>query len=184
MKTIKYILPVLILLTACRPDGKNPDIDGGLKLYDSIFVSADLQWHKQYYPNLDCEVFSIDLLSEGLAFDSAFHINGTGCNLYISDIFLPCNSMTLQDGLYHMDTTAQPYTFLPYMYFEGEVTGTYLLDIKNSNLNRIIGFTAGEMKVHHSNGDINLDITLYVDTANNSQASTYHATYHGPAIYR
>ena len=181
MKILKFILPAFILLTACHPDGKNPDIDNVFGNYDSVFVSADLQWHKNFYPNLACEVFSMDLLCNGLIFDSTHHIMGTGYNLYLSDIFLPNDTSRLIDGTYRMDTTAQPFTFLPYMYFEGEITGTYLLDIQNDNISRIIGFTKGEMKIQHIDNDIHIDLLLFTDSTN---LPRYHATYCGPAIYR
>ena len=183
MKIAKYILPILILLAACDPvnQGNKPSGSSILGSYDSTYVIADLQWHHKYYPNLECEVFSTDLLSDGLEFDSAHHIIGSGLNLYISDIFLPSNTTTLQDGTYRMDTTAQPYTFLPYMYFEdGNITGCYMLDIQENKIQRIIGFTAGEMTITTEEDDILLDIVLFLEDS----TSRYHATYQGPAIYR
>lgn len=181
MRIIKYILPILLFLAACNPthNGDEPQPDSGMSAYDSIYYSADIQHHGNYYPGLDCEVFSIDLLSDGLAFDSSYHIHGSGLNLYLSDIFLPDGVSTLQDGIYHMDTTAQPFTFLPYMHFEGNVTGCYLLDIKEDNIQTIIGFTAGEMTVTTVGEEMVLDFVLYVDST-----SRYHATYHGQALYR
>lgn len=181
MKIIKHILPILFLITACDPThkGDDPQPNNGMLAYDSIYYTADIQQHGNYYPGLECEVLSIDLLSDGLAFDSSYHIQGSGLNLYLSDIFLPDSVNTLQDGIYHMDTTAQPFTFLPYMYFEGNITGCYLLDIKEDNIQKIIGFTAGDMTVTTIGEEIALDFVLYVDST-----SRYHATYHGQALYR
>lgn len=183
MRIIKFILLALVLLffAACHSNGNNSDIEHSLSSCDSVFIEADLQWHQQYYPGLDYQVFSLDLLSNGLAFDSAYHISGTGYNLYLSDVFLPSHVSTLQDGTYRMDTTAQPYTFLPYLDFEGEITGTYLLDINTDKIRRIIGFTDGEMTVQHDEDLICLDIILYIDS---THTECYHATYRGAAIYR
>jgi len=180
MKIIKYILPLFVLLAACDPlkHKEEPQTNGNLSYYDSVYVTADVQWHKNYYPNLDCEVFSIDLLSEGLSFDSTYHIQGSGLNLYISDIFLPDSTTTLQDGIYRMDTTAEAFTFLPYMYFEGNITGTYLLEVDNSSIKRHVGFISGEMTVENIGEEILLDIILSDST------SHYHATYQGPILYR
>lgn len=174
-----YILLLLVVLTACHTPTRKPHVDS-IALYDSVYVSADLQWHKQYYPLLDRQVFSIDLLSDGLSFDSAYHIQGTGLNLFFSDIFLPMNSNTLQDGVYRMDTTAEANTFLPYQYFEGgNITGCYMLDIQESKIQRIIGFTAGELEITSLGDDIRLNATLYL-----ADSTLYRATYQGPALYR
>ncbi len=179
MKKGYIILLLLAMLTACQHGNKNETEDA--MPYDSIYVIADLQWHKQYYPLLDRQVFSVDLLTEGLAFDSAYHITGTGLNLYFSDIFLSMTDSVLQEGIYCMDTTTQVRTFLPYKDFEGgNITGCYMLDIQESQIQRIIGFTAGELQLEYiSEKDICLDILLYT-----TDSTRYHATYQGPANYR
>lgn len=182
MKIFHIILPILILFSACDPFSKNPPSpNGGGELigYDSIYVIADIQWHKQYYPKLDKQVFSIDLLTEGLAYDSAYHITGTGTNLYFSDIFLPLTDTLLQEGIYQMDSTAEARTFLPYMHFEGNITGCYMLDIQESQVKRIIGFTAGEFEISYLGEDIRMDLLLYL-----TDSTRYRATYQGPASYR
>lgn len=181
MKRINYLLILLLLITSCRPNsGNRPEVENVLSMYDSVYVVADIQYHQHYYPNLDCEVYSIDLLSDGLSFDSAYQIVGSGMNLYISDVFLPDSCTTLQEGVYQMDTTAQPYTFLPYMHFEGSVTGCYMLDIRESQMNRIIGFSDGRMEIRWlDNDDIQMDILLYLP-----DSSRYHASYQGPALPR
>lgn len=167
-----YLLPLLLLFSACQSNNAPKPL---VEPIDSIYTIADIQWHKQYYPLLEQQVFSIDLLSEGLSFDSANHIVGTGYNLYLSDIFLPLTDTLLQAGTYRMDTTAASYTFLPYMDFEGAITGTYLLDIQESKIHRIIGFTAGEMQLEWlSDEDIRVECWLYT-----ADSTRYHATYQG-----
>ncbi len=178
MRFYKNILPLLfLLLTACHPQ-TNPPVDT-LGQYDSVYVIADLQWHKQYYPLLERQVFSLDLLSEGLSFDADYHIVGSGCNLYFSDIFLFMTDTVLPDGCYQMDTLANIQTFLPYMQFEGGVTGCYMLDIKENQIQRILGFTAGEFEITTLGEDIRLDISLYLP-----DSTRYHAIYQGPFNYR
>ena len=175
----EYILLLLILMAGCRYQSNRPDVDNIVQ-YDSIYVIADMQWHQQYYPLLDRQVFSIDLLSEGLDFDSAHHIMGTGLNLYFSDIFMSMTDNELQEGLYRMDTTTAAQTFLPYQYFEGgNITGCYMLDIEESKIQRIIGFTAGEFTLTSLGEDIRMDISLYTE-----DSTRYHAIYQGPAHYR
>lgn len=179
MKKEYILLLLLILVTGCRYQPNRPDVDNIVQ-YDSIFVIADMQWHKQYYPLLDRQVFSIDLLSEGLDFDSAHHIMGTGLNLYFSDIFMSMTDNELQEGLYRMDTTTAAQTFLPYQYFEGgNITGCYMLDIEESKIQRIVGFTAGEFTLTSLGEDIRMDISLYTE-----DSTRYHAIYQGPAHYR
>lgn len=178
MNRLSILIGLLLILFACKPPTPIDHIDV-LATYDSVYTTADIQWHKQYYPLLDQQVFSIDLLSDGLAFDSAHHIVGTGVNLYLSDIFLPIEYTKLQNGTYRMDSTAAPYTFLPYMYFEGNSTGCYMLDIEESQIKRIIGFTNGYVEMQSTGKDIQMNFTLYL-----ADSTCYHATYQGPAIYR
>lgn len=178
MKRVKYIFPILILFASCNHNNNKdePAFDKLMNEYDSTYVIADIQRHDQFYPLLKRQVFSLDLLSNGLSFDSTNHIVGTGCNLYISDIFLPLSDTCLQIGTYQMDTTATDYTFLPYMNFEGEITGCYLLDIQANKIQRIIGFTAGQMQLKYiGENDIHIDILLYT-----ADSTRYHATYQGP----
>lgn len=182
MKKLKYIFLIIIVLAACNPHSHNnePNINKTIADYDSVYLIADVQWHKQFYPLLERQLFSIDLLSDGLSFDSTHHIVGTGCNLYLSDIFLPINQTYLQNGTYTIDTTAGNFTFLPYMNFEGEITGCYLLDIQENKIQRIIGFTAGKMQLSYINKEnIHIDLSLYT-----ADSTHYHAIYQGPANYK
>lgn len=179
MKHGYIILLLLVVLGACNPHNTGNVPDKALTDYDSVYVIADIQWHKQYYPLLDKQVFSIDLLSDGLAVDSAHHIVGTGVNLYFSDIFVPLTDSVLTDGTYRMDSVAGDYRFLPYMSFEGNVTGCYILDIQESKINRITGFTAGELTIRTEGEDMHMDILLYL-----ADSTHYRASYDGPAMYR
>lgn len=181
MKISKSIwLLVLVAFCACDPTPNNPTPDTGINAYyDSVFTIVDIQWHEQYYPLLERQVYSIDLLTDGLCFDSSYHITGSGLNLYFSDIFLPLDERELIDGTYHMDTTAAAYTFLPYMYFEGEITGCYMLDIHEDAIRRIIGFTAGAFELSSTGDNIQLNISLYT-----ADSTRYRACYSGPAMYR
>ena len=79
-----------------------------------------------------------------------------------------------------MDTTTHVQTFLPYQYFEGgNITGCYMLDIEESQVQRIIGFTAGEFTLTSLGEDIRMDISLYT-----ADSTHYRAIYQGPAFYR
>ena len=173
MRVFKYILPLLVIMASCHPYYR--PTTNHVSQYDSIYLIADIQYHKQHYPLLDKEVFSIDLLSDGLVFDST-HIVGTGLNLCFSDIFLPMTDTVLQEGIYHLDTTAAAYTFLPYIYFDKDhLTGCYMIDIRENQIQRIIGFTAGSFEITSLGSDIRMDISLYT-----ADSTHYHAIYQGP----
>lgn len=173
MRIFPHLLILLLLLSSCQsPYGPTAR---PVWQYDSVYLLADIQWHKQYYPLLDKQVFSIDLLSNGLYFDST-RILGTGLNLCFSDVFLPLTDSVLPAGIYHMDTTAVSNTFLPYLYFDKDhLTGCYLLDISDNQIQRLIGFTAGSFKLTYHGDDILLDISLYT-----ADSTHYHAIYQGP----
>ena len=86
----------------------------------------------------------------------------------------------MQEGVYCMDTTAEANTFLPYQQFEGgNITGCYMLDIQESKIQRIIGFTTGSFEITSLGEDIRIDMSLYL-----ADSTHYRATYQGPALYR
>lgn len=95
-------------------------------------------------------VLSIDLYSENLGLDSANVMVGTGVNLYLSDVFLAPQDTFLVKGTYACDTTAQPLTFLPGMNYEGHVSGAYLLDVTDGNLEKITLLQEGSFTLTYS----------------------------------
>ena len=100
--------------------------------------------------------------------------------LYLSDIFAPKDStMRLPAGTYEMDSIAKDMCFLPGLYFEGSVTGAYLLIIQESQIQRIMLLTKGTMTIDYEENDVILDFNLYL-----ADSTRYHCTYVGPAIYR
>lgn len=176
MKHFIHIL-VLVLLVSCEPPINRPQTPNTPTLkMDSIFTTADFRSYGDYY-NANLQVFAIDLLSDGLEYDSAFHISGTGCNLFLSDIFTTCDSIPA--GHYEMDSTAKDMTFLRGMNFEGNITGTYLLQISKDNIQRIILFHSGSMDVEYTDQGTHLDFKLYT-----ADSVYYHAIYQGPSKYR
>jgi hypothetical protein len=69
--------------------------------------------------------------------------------------------------------------FLRGMYFDGSITGTYLLQIQNGQMQRITLLTGGRMTVDYVENNVVLDFELYL-----ADSTRYHATYTGPAMYR
>jgi hypothetical protein len=79
-----------------------------------------------------------------------------------------------------MDSVAKDMTFLKGMYFEGgNITGTYLLQIKDTAIQRIVLFESGSMDVKYTDQGTHLDFKLYT-----ADSTYYHATYQGPSRYR
>lgn len=176
MKAYLYII-VLMLAVACTPHN-NPTRPATQQV-DSVYTTADFRAYADFY-NSGHQVYAIDLLSDGLEYDSTWHISGTGCNLYLSDIFVAKDSTKrLPAGYYEMDSVAKEMTFLRGMSFEGNVTGTYLLLITEDQIQRILLMTGGNMTIAYEADDVVLDFNLYTE-----DSTHYHATYTGPAIYR
>lgn len=174
MKLYLYIA-ILLLTVACMPHNKPKPTQP----IDTTYIEADFRKHGDFY-NSGHQVYAIDLLSNGLEYDSVFHIYGSGCNLYLSDIFAHKDSTTrLPAGTYLMDSTAQEMTFLRAMDFDGNITGTYLLTISEDQIQRILMFTEGNMNVSYNGNNVVLDFNLYT-----KDSTYYHAIYTGSAIYR
>ena len=174
MRNAIYLL-LLLLVASCKPI-HNPNTPTRPSTADSVFVCADFRKHGDYY-NTGHQVYAIDLLSQGLEYDSLFHIQGSGYNLFLSDIFT--TSKSLPAGHYEMDSVARDMTFLRGMDFEGSITGTYLLQINEDKIQHITLFTGGSMDVAYLEDEILLDFKLYT-----ADSTLYHATYQGPAMYR
>ena len=56
------------------------------------------------------------------------------------------------------------------------MTGTYLLQIQDGQMQRITLFTGGKMTVDYVEDDMVMDFELYL-----ADSTRYHATYTGPA---
>lgn len=176
MKAYLYIA-ILVLTAACTPHNR-PTQPTTIQQADSIYTESCFRIFGDYH-NSGHQVYSIDLLSDGLNYDSTGHILGTGCNLYLSDIFAHKDSVTrLPAGTYSMDSTAKDMSFLRGLSFDGSATGTYLLMIQESQMQRIMFFTEGTMTVEYIENDIVLDFNLYL-----ADSTRYHATYTGSAIF-
>lgn len=171
MKAYFYIA-ILILVAACVPQNK-PTQPTHIQV-DSIYTSTDLRSYGDYYQS-GHQIYALDLLSEGLEYDSAGYIVGSGCNLYLSDIFTHKDSTTgLPAGTYHMDSTAKEGCFLRGMEFESNITGTYLLVIQENTIQKMLLFKSGTMTIDYTYGDTLLKFDLYT-----ADSTHYHATYKG-----
>ena len=108
-------------------------------------------------------------------------MNGTGFNLYLSDIFVPAD--TLAPGEYKTITNNQspitPYTFLPGKDYEGTPTGMYLLYVENGKLQGIQVLDSGSFVMRDTlNGLTDLQFTLYY--TEDGDNNTYECYFQGP----
>lgn len=146
---MKFLLRITGILTVCAGMAacEVTPAPASREETDSVFVTAHIQCYGQYYPNIEKNVISVDLLSRGLLFDSLYHITGSGVNLYLSDIFVPLTDSVLTAGIYTIDTTAEEYTMIPAVDCHPGLTGAYLLRITDSSITDTLLFISGEMTV-------------------------------------
>lgn len=178
---------LIILLAAgsicsCTPHYSG-DNKGGLP---TEYATAYQEIHGACYDSIPYPVVSLDLYSEGLELDQNHRMQGTGYNLYISDIFLPLqedtNTLRIHPGTYHSDTTALPFSFLPGKDWEGTPSGMYLLYIENNALQSIQLLDSGTIVVRDtSNNLIDLQFTLYYKNQYGYKA-TYTTHFQGDLI--
>jgi hypothetical protein len=130
------------------------------------------------YDSIPYAVVALDLYSDGLELDKNHRIQGTGYNLYLSDIFVP--DSLLEEGEYkslniqHSTLNIQPYTFLPGMDFEGYPHGMYLLNIEESRVIQIQLLDSGAFTYRNDS----LLFTLYFRNTYGSKA-TYTCSFNG-----
>jgi hypothetical protein len=167
----------LLVLCAC-----NPVQTVEQKSIPSEYTSA---WEERYgvcYDSISYAVVALDLYTDGLTLDTAKHrMNGTGFNLYLSDIFVPAD--TLAPGEYKTITNNQtpitPYTFLPGKDYEGTPTGMYLLYVENGKLQGIQVLDSGSFVMRDTlNGLTDLQFTLYY--SDDGDNNTYECHFQGP----
>ena len=138
---------------------------------DTLFTTAYAKSYGTYYKGLERQVMSLDLYSEGLTLHKDT-ISGTGVNLYLSDIFLDTDF--LEEGDYTVDSTANSHTALSAMSFEGSVTGTYLLLINDSKLEKMYLFPSGTFRVRYEDDVCHIAFHLLT-----GDKQTYDAVFRG-----
>jgi len=162
---------VLCILASCSPN--NPTPKRGMP---DTYTLAYEEVYGHCYDSIPYAVVALDLYSDGLELDKNHHIQGTGYNLYLSDIFVP--DSLLEEGEYKSITNHQspitPYTFLPGMDFEGYPHGMYLLNIEESRVVQIQLLDSGAFEYRNDS----LLFTLYFLNSYGSKA-TYTCSFNG-----
>ena len=187
---MKKLLPLIVLvaLAACNPKKTyvSPNI------FPDRYTSGWEERHGRCYDSIPCAVVSLDLYSEGLTLDTTTRrMQGTGYNLYLSDIFVPGDTLALGEytsltlnsqlsirlqpivrGLAEIRTLNYPFTFLPGRDFEGTPHGAYLLKIENGKLISYQLFDSGSFTVQDTTGGLTrLSFTLVYTNAENRSAT-------------
>ncbi len=135
---MRYHLTILfslaLIITSCRPN--NNGQQRSVVVYDTVFNYCIEDLYGAFYGKggLESNVVSLDLYSDGLTIGKQGIMEGSGTNLYFSDIFLDKKDTVLAAGYYTADTTGKPGTFLPGTRYEGNFTGAYLLRVDDGKL--------------------------------------------------
>lgn len=174
MKRTTYLLFLAMLMAACHPKPYNPP--AAATAYASEFTSGVEKMHGAYYQEggLDNQVVSLDLYSKGLSLNKFGRIEGTGTNLFFSDIFLVPTDSVLQPGQYLPATDGTPNTFLPGKNYEGNFTGAYLLLIEDAKLMSYTLLPEGELNVETDG-----DSTFVTFVGKTQSGKKYEASYRG-----
>lgn len=148
---MKHTLALLSVLSAglvCLPACK-PKVTPHRPQAASEYAECYIESYGRQYDSVPRNVIALDLYSEGLTLNENHKMQGSGNNLYISDIFLSDEALdallraaggepVLTDTLrFRCDGTAEEYTFLPGKDFEGNPTGIYLLSIEDAAITAI-----------------------------------------------
>lgn len=165
---LSFIVLCSMLLLSCNRNSPTPR-----PVAPKEYQEAYLTCHGRCYDSIPFSVLSLDLYSEGLTLDSTHRMQGSGYNLYLSDIFVA--DSVLDAGTYTSDSTARLFTFLPGRDFEGMPTGAYLLHVNEGSLESIQLIDSGRFVVRDTLDEIvDIRFTLYYGR------ECYEAHYQGP----
>ena len=173
---IHYSLFIIAaVFSSCKPVTPSYSSGGFPKQYNLCYQEI----YGHCYDSVPYAVVALDLYSDGLTLNDDHRIQGTGYNLYLSDIFVP--DSLLAEGEYQslssLASRLSPFTFLPGRDFEGTPHGIYLLDIEENQIARIQVLDSGSFAYRNDS----LIFTLYYRNTYGSR-STYKCTFHGELI--
>lgn len=176
----------LLLLCGCQNPAPSKPVTVA-----SEFTACYAELYGQAYDSVSQDVFALDLYSEGLDLNEQGKIEGTGTNLYISDIFIDVDDstwaisdgrLTLHAGIdslcFRSDSLPAAGTFLPGMDFEGNPTGIYLLTIADNAIAGIQVLDSGRFVLRPSEGKrIDFHGIFYYSTRSSANARPVLQTY-------
>ena len=170
------LLTALAVCTACKPNKSTPK-----RGIPDTYTLAYEEIYGHCYDSIPYAVVALDLYSDGLELDKNHRIQGTGYNLYLSDIFVPDSLLEegeytsiKKDSLTSPTYQVNPHTFLPGMDFEGYPHGMYLLNIEESKVIQIQLLDSGAFAYRNDS----LLFTLYFRNSYGSTAK-YTCSFNG-----
>ena len=176
MKKVLYLLSIIAFaLNSCKPF--TPAVR------QEFPVEYDLAYQEIYghfYDSVPYAVVALDLYSEGLTLNKDHKMEGTGYNLYLSDIFVP--DSLLEEGEYHSIQPAnqpaiEPFTFLAGRDYEGTPHGMYILSIGDGKVASIQVLDSGSFVYRNDS----LLFTLYYRNSRGERC-TYRPVFGGSLL--
>lgn len=168
--TSLIVLSVLALMTACRPPETHTTTE---KVFSSCYVT----YYGHCYDSLpNVSVLMLDFYTSGLTLDSTGHMQGSGQNLCLTDVFVP--DSLLESGDYVAGYSGDVFTFLSGQNHDGMPHGTYLLDRVEGMGYTTQVFDSAQFTVTKSADDIyDIRFVGYI------QRQLYRATFTGPLLH-
>ena len=176
MKKVLYLLSIIAFaLSSCKPF--TPAVR---QEFPVVYDLAYQEIYGHFYDSVPYAVVALDLYSEGLTLNKDHKMEGTGYNLYLSDIFVP--DSLLEEGEYHSIQPAnqpaiEPFTFLAGRDYEGTPHGMYILSIGDGKVASIQVLDSGSFVYR---GD-SLLFTLYYRNSRGEKC-TYRPVFGGSLL--
>lgn len=132
---------------------------------DSVLTSGRLEYYGAFYEKegIDFDVLCLDLYSNGLRLNKQGVMEGTGTNLYISDIFVTTatpKASKAEDYMpaddYQSDSLPELSHFLRGVNYEGNFAGSYVLLMGEVGYS-VLPITEGHMSVRYAGDTLVLD---------------------------
>ncbi len=127
---------IMLIFVSCKPSTPSVRQDFPVE-YDLAYQEI----YGHFYDSVPYPVVALDLYSEGLTLNKDHKMEGTGYNLYLSDIFVPdrllvegeYTSLSLEEGRGET-SSIQPFTFLAGRDYEGTPHGMYILSVGDGKI--------------------------------------------------
>ncbi len=145
---------------------------------DTVFVHADARCYGQFYAGVNGNVCSMNLYSASLSTDSTGTLHGTGTIVSMSDIIIPLTDTVLPDGVYRVDSLAEPWHILRGQSVDKTLIGARLRLVQDGVTAQTYLFEKGEIECYSTGDSTWMELHL---TAGEGQ--TYHAVFEGTVAY-
>ena len=120
----------------------------------------------------------MNMYSAGLSTDLNGTLQGTGTLVSLSDIFIPLTDTVLPDGMYLVDSLAEPWHILRGQSVDKTLTGARLRLVQDGVTARTFLFQGGEIRLYSVGDSTLIDLNLTT-----TDRQTYHAVLEGIVAY-